>query len=72
MDPETAMDFTNYRIQHLILETDEVYISQLPAGNVKSKDIIDSFIAGNRARFKAQQEMAQDIESAKNLGIGEL
>ncbi len=39
-----------------------------PAGNVKSKDILDGFIKGNRARFKAQQEMAQDIEAMKALG----
>tara|TARA_R100001443_G_scaffold109_1_gene427 strand:- start:1505 stop:5284 length:3780 start_codon:yes stop_codon:yes gene_type:complete len=66
MDIPQSMDFkitsynTNLRNSRGLLPR--------PAGNVKSKDIIDGFIAGNRARFKAQQEMAQDIESMKALG----
>ena len=67
MDIPQSMDFkitaynTNLRNSRGLLPR--------PAGNVKSKDIIDGFIAGNRARFKAQQEMAQDIESMKALGF---
>ena len=66
MDIPQSMDFkiteynTNLRNSRGLLPR--------PAGNVKSKDIIDGFIAGNRARFKAQQEMAQDIEAMKALG----
>ncbi len=67
MDIPQSMDFkitaynTNLRNSRGLLPR--------PAGNVKSKDIIDGFIAGNRARFKAQQEMAQDIEAMKALGF---
>jgi hypothetical protein len=70
MDIPQSMDFkiteynTNLRNSRGLLPR--------PAGNVKSKDIIDGFIAGNRARFKAQQEMAQDIEAMKNLGFGDI
>ena len=69
MDIPQSMDFkitaynTNLRNSRGLLPR--------PAGNVKSKDIIDGFIAGNRARFKAQQEMAQDIESMKALGFSD-
>jgi len=70
MDIPQSMDFkiteynTNLRNSRGLLPR--------PAGNVKSKDIIDGFIAGNKARFKAQQEMAQDIEAMKALGYGDI
>ena len=69
MDIPQSMDFkiteynTNLRNSRGLLPR--------PAGNVKSKDIIDGFIAGNRARFKAQQEMAQDIKAMQDLGFDE-
>jgi len=40
-----------------------------PAGNVKTKDILDGLIQGNNSWYNAQQEMKKDINAMKDLGF---
>ena len=72
LDPVRSMGFKIANYQRGIRESRALFTggaeSVLRGGPKTSRDVVERFIAANKAKFKVQQEMLRDMRGAETLG----
>jgi len=73
IDPERSMGFKIGDFQRGIRNSRREFTGGffgiLKGGSIDSKDVINKYIASNRARFNVMQNMYKDIKAAETLGV---